>query len=97
MALPLNLPPDQMQTRWKAEIDPALANPLLKGRLVMNLELSTGVNVINHLLGRKLTGWVLVGINAGVVVYDSQATNPNPQLTLQLVAPSPVTVSLWLF
>jgi hypothetical protein len=96
MALPLNLPIDQLQTRWKSEIDPVLSNLLVQGRII-NESLAAGDNTINHGLGRKLIGWIVVGKSATADIYDKQSTNPSPQLSLVLSTPAPVTVSLWVF
>lgn len=97
MSLPLNLPLDQLQTRWKSEIDPVLANLLVQGRLVTGVSLLSGVNVINHGLGRPLVGWLAVGQSAASALYDSQAVNPQKQSTLILNSANPCTVSIWFF
>lgn len=94
MALPLKLPWDTAQTRWKSQLDPVLASPLNQGVLLPNLVLVTGVNVINHLLGKTPTGWYLTDIQGAVSVYRSAAFNP---LTLTLTASGPVVVSLAVF
>jgi hypothetical protein len=97
MSLPLNLPLEQLQSRWKSEIDPVLANLLVQGRILQNVPLVTGDNTINHGLGRKLIGWVLVDKSATADIYSKQSTNPSPQLSLILSSPAPATVSLWVF
>lgn len=97
MALPLNLPLEQMQTKWKSQIDPALSNVLFQGRLIQNVSLATGNNTINHGLGRPLIGWFLTRRPSSATVYDNQSTNPTPALTLSLNASTSVTVSLYVF
>lgn len=97
MLLPLKLPLDQMQTRWKSALDPVLSSLLLQGQLLQNVSLVAGDNILNTGLGRKLLGWIVVGKSATADIYDKQATNPNPQQTLILSTPAPVTVSLWVF
>lgn len=91
------LPLDQMQTKWAAAINPVLSNALIDGQLLEGIKLVNGVTVINHGLGRKLQGWFIVGINAAATVFDNQATNQMPQLTLSLTSNAACTVSLWCF
>ncbi len=97
MALPIYLPADQLQPKWATPLNNLLANPLTQGRLITGLALTTGTNVINHKLGHTLVGWMLVGLSASVTIYDTQASNQTPQLTLNLTSSGPATVSLWVF
>ena len=97
MALPIKLPLDRMQTIWKSQLDPVLSNLIVQGQLISNVALVAGDNTINTGLGHKLLGWIIVGKSATADIYDKQATNPNPQQTLILHTPAPVTVSLWVF
>jgi hypothetical protein len=98
MALPLKLPIDQMQTKWKSQIDPVLGNQLLQGQLLSGVVLNSGTpTVVNHGLGRKLVGWFVVGIDAAATIYDSQASNQTPQTTLILNSNAVCTVNLWVF
>lgn len=95
--LPQKLTLDMMQTRWASELNPVLNNPLIDGLLIEGISLSNGTTVVNHLLGRKLQGWFIVGINAAATVFDNQATNQMPQLTLSLTSNAACTVNLWVF
>lgn len=40
-----------MQNSWAAQINPLLANPMASGLFLKGIVLTTGANVINHLLG----------------------------------------------
>ena len=95
--LPLNLPYSQQSTKWKSQLDPILANPLTNGQLLTGVDLSNGTTVVNHKLGRKLVGWIIVGTNAAASVYDNQDSNQTPQLTLILVSNAVCTLNLWVF
>lgn len=90
-ALPL------MQTTWAQQLDPVISNEIVNGQLLQNQPLINGVTVVNHKLGRKLVGWFVVGINGAAIVYDSQASNQTPQLTLVLNSNAAVSVNLWVF
>lgn len=95
--LPQKLPLDQMQTTWATALNPVVANPLVQGQLLTNITLANGNSVINHKLGRKLQGWFVVGINGPATIYDTQAGNQMPELTLNLISNATCTVALWVF
>lgn len=86
-----------VQTKWKSIIDPLLGNQLTNGHLIGPIFLSLGNNIINHRLGRKLQGWFPVGQNALSNIFDNQASNQSPELTLSLTSSAAVTVTLWVF
>lgn len=83
--------------KWAATLNPVIANPLVGGHLILNQVLVSGANTINHGLGDKLQGYIVVMNSANVTFYDSQKTNPRPQLTLILNASGATTVSLYVF
>ncbi len=94
MSLPLRLPKDQMESQWKSQIDPILANPTNSVQILKNINLSIGANVINHRLGQMLQGWYLVDINGPAVIYRSA---PASDLTLTLTSDAVVQISLGVF
>ena len=83
-----------MQSQWSSELNPVLDNPSLKTSLLKNISLSTGVNVINHLLGRTQQGWRIVDINGAAQIYRSAPFN---NLTLTLTSDANVMISLEVF
>jgi len=86
-----------MQTAWATQLNPVIANPLAQGRLIQNVSLVSGANVINHQLGRKLQGWILTRQRSAASIYDTQDSNTMPALTLQLTSSAAVTVDLFVF
>lgn len=86
-----------MQTKWKSILDPLLGNLSSQSSLLPNVALNNGTTVVNHMLGRKLIGWSIVGINGAATIYDQQASNQTPQSTLVLISNAAVTVSLEVF
>lgn len=86
-----------LQNRWASILNPVLANPLNSNNLLKGIKLSAGVNTIDHLLQRPLVGWIVVGINAASSIFDVQANNQTPQLTLKLNSSAPCTVTLVVF
>lgn len=87
-----------LQTNWSTDLNPLLANPLLNGRLIQDVSLVSGANIINHGLGRNLQGWIIVGMhNSFLQIYDTQNHNQTPQLTLQLTSNATGNIDLYVF
>lgn len=95
--LPQKLDLAKMQTSWAQQLDPIISNPILNNVILKNVSLTTGTNVVNHLLGRTLQGWKPTRIRANATIYDQQDSNQTPQLTLVLVASAPVVIDLEVF
>ncbi len=86
-----------MQSKWASILNKLVSNPSLDSQLLDKIVLGPGYNTVNHRLGRNLIGWRIVGINAAATIYDKQASNQMPDLTLILVSSSPVTINLEVF
>lgn len=83
-----------IQTRWASLLNPVLSNPLNKISILKEISLTTGVNVINHRLGRMQQGWFITDIDGSSTIYRSAPLN---DLTLTLTASAPATVSIGVF
>lgn len=94
MQLPKGLEWPLAQTKWAGILNPFLAKPSLNNNLLMDLVLASGVNVINHKLGRAPIGWRVVDIN-GIATLNRSA--PLNDLTLTLTSSAAVTISLEVF
>jgi hypothetical protein len=94
MQLPLKLTMDLMQTRWKSLLDPILENPINSISIIDNVALVIGNNVINHRLGRKQQGWLILDIDAASTIYRSADFNDK---TLTLNASAAATIKLGVF
>jgi hypothetical protein len=98
MSLPIFKDPNRnlmsMQLQWSTAINPLLNAPLSNGTLLTGIQLKSGANVINTMLGRQAQGWMIVDTNAPVTVYRSQPFN---NLTLTLVSSGIATVNLYIF
>lgn len=95
--LPQGLEQIQMENTWASIIEPVLNSPMARPVHLKNVSLAAGSNTVNHRLGRKLVGWISTRLRANVTVYDTQDSNPNPQLTLTLEASGPVVIDLVVF
>lgn len=90
-----NQPFQLMQTKWKSELDPVLDNPILAGRQINNISISSGsAAVVNHRLGRKQQGYILVSVNAPAKIAQIVAFNDK---TLTLSSDASVIVSAWVY
>lgn len=94
MSLSTKLPYELMLTKWAAELNPLLQNPLNSASVLKSVSLASGVNVINHLLGRMQQGWFLVDKQNTGDVYRTAPFNP---LTLTLTASAAMTVNIAVF
>jgi hypothetical protein len=86
-----------LQTTWAQKLDPVLENQLINGLLLQSIYLTIGDNVINHMLGRKLTGWIITRKRSNSNIYDTQDNNPVPKLTLTLNASANCIVDLYVY
>lgn len=93
----VDIPLSLLQTAWAKMINPVLSQPINSGVILKEVSLTTGDNVINHRLGRKLQGWFIVRQRGPAVIYDNQDSNNQPNLTLLLNASTNVTVDLLVF
>lgn len=65
--------------------------------LLQQVSLVVGVNNIPHTLNRVLTGWSITRKRGPADIYDTQDTNTNKQVYLQLVSDVAVVVDLLVF
>ena len=86
-----------MNPKLAASLNPVLANPIVNGLILSNIKVVAGANTLNHTLGRKLQGYVVILNSAAVTYYDNQSTNQKPELTLILVSSGSATISLYVF
>lgn len=75
----------------------SLRTPFSDSLLLTNIQVVSGDNSIPHKLGRVLQGWLVVGISAGVTLYDKQASNPLKDKILILHSSGTATMSLVVF
>ena len=97
MNLPQSIPWPVANQRWASILNPVIANPITQGNLLKDVSLSNGTTIVNHKLGKDLSGWFVVGINGVATIYDNQASNQTPNLTLSLTSNAAVIVNLWVF
>lgn len=94
MPLPLQLPWEQAQNRWKSQIDPIIANPMTNPRILTNILLINGSTTINHGLQAQQQGWFIVDQDAQANIYRSQPLNDK---TITLTSDADVKINLVVF
>lgn len=62
-------------TKWKAILDPVIANPMTNMSILKNVILVSGNNAIPHLLQQIQQGWIIVDIQGAATIYRSAAFN----------------------
>jgi hypothetical protein len=80
--------------KWASELNPIIGNPMTNMRILPNVTLATGNNVINHGLGKTQQGWVVIDIQGAATIYRDAPFN---NTTLTLYASAGVIVSLGVF
>lgn len=91
------LPWELANPKWAATLNPVVSNPIVGGVILSGVALTTGANTINHTLGTKIQGYIVILKSTNATIYDSQSTNQMPYLTLILNASGACTVSLYVF
>ena len=82
------------QTSWKAALTPIINNEINQGLLITGIQLINGTITINHLLDRKMVGFIQADIDAPANYYRSQPLNDK---TLTLTSNAAATIALWVF
>lgn len=67
--------------------------PILQGRLIEDIAVTTATVTIDHKLGRTPRGWIICKKNADARVWETASTSR----TITLDSSATVTVSIWIF
>lgn len=78
-------------------LNPIFNTQILGGNLLTNQTLVSGLNSINHGLGRNLNGWFPVRIRSAATFFDSQDANKTPNLTLALNSSANCIADIYVF
>lgn len=75
-----------------------IKKPQLDSVVLQNVVLTVGNNQVPHTLGRALTGWKIIRMEGAFSqIYDTQASNTNPQTYLNLNSSVATTIALEVF
>jgi hypothetical protein len=75
-----------LQSKWAAILNPILGKAQVQSSILKEVTLQSGLNSVNHLLGRDLQGWKIVRQRASASIYDTQDACTMPDKVLQLVS-----------
>lgn len=85
----------QLSTKWKAILDPVIANPLTQGQQISSISLAANVpTTVYHSLGQAPQGWFPVDNQASANVWRTQPFN-NKTITLE--ASADTVISIWIY
>lgn len=74
-----------------------LGQPLNDYNIVSSLTLGASDTLVNHGLGRRIIGYIIINRNANETVYTSATSNSNPELFVILKASGTVIVDILFF
>lgn len=86
---------ERMQDSLEQAIKTLPSIELLDGVLLQDIALNTSPSRVEHRLGRKPVGYVVVRRSSSATVYDQADTKP--EFFLNLTASAATVVSLWVF
>jgi hypothetical protein len=87
----------QLQTNIEQAVAEVIRNPLIDGRIITGVSLTSTVTQLEHKLNRKIRGYLVLGNSAAALVYDNLSTEPKPELYLPILSTVPTVVNLWVF
>ena len=86
------------QDHIESVINPVLNSAIIDGVILEDIDLvSTGFTSVEHKLGRKPRGYLVIRKSAAETVYEDVGDYDNRKLFIKLRASGSVTVNLWVF
>ena len=86
------------QDHIESVINPVLDSAIIDGVILEDIDLvSTGFTSVEHKLGRKPRGYLVIRKSAAETVYEDVGDYDNRKLFIKLRASGSVTVNLWVF
>ena len=86
------------QDNIESVINPVLNSAIIDGVILEDIDLvSTGFTSVEHKLGRKPRGYLVIRKSAAQTVYEDVGDYDNRKLFIKLRASGSVTVNLWVF
>ena len=82
-----------LQDAVEATLRSVTGRPIIDGGLLLDIELASGDNAVDHKLGRLLRGYIVVKRSAACDIYNKDIDTR----TLILNSSAAVTVTLWVF
>jgi len=87
-----------VQDNVAAAINPILASPLASSQYIDSVSLSSGVNKVEHKLGRAVRGYIITSSSSPSTFSDTIASKPSDgNLYITLTTSAATTCSLLVF
>lgn len=83
-----------MQSKWSSLLNVLLNKPLSNAGILKDVSLVTGSNTVNHLLGRKMQGWMISDLDTAAQIYRTEPLN-DKTVTLNSSANCVVTLVVY--
>lgn len=88
----------KLQQNIENAIEPIISKEIIDGVLCKDICLKPNIATeVEHSLGRKPLGWIVVRKRADARIWDVQDFNNNPSRSLSLATSHEVKVDLWIF
>lgn len=88
----------KLQSNLEVFFKPIINSEIIDGVLLKNVCLEAGVrNEVEHKLGRKPIGFMIVRKRADSRIWDLQDSNPGPLRSFTLACSHDVEVDVWIF
>ena len=86
------------QDHVESVMDPVLNSAIIDGVIIEDVDLVSGsFTSVEHKLGRKPRGYLVIRKSAAETVYEDAGDYDNRKLFIKLKASGTVTVNLWVF
>jgi hypothetical protein len=86
-----------LQANVESAFSQNIVSGLNNGILLENVELESGDNSVNHKLGRKIKGALVVAGGDGATIYNKILTDTELETKFTVNASADCTVNLWVF
>lgn len=90
-----NVELQKVQENVGEALQPIIKSAILNGAQLDNISLASGNNTIEHRLGKKLSGWIVVKKDSGALIYEVESDFPSRILVLN--SSSQCNISLWVY
>lgn len=87
----------QLQTNIEQAVSQVIKNPLIDGRLINSIQVSTTGTRIEHKLGRAPAGYLVIYKNSAAIVHDNLDTETKPEFFITLTASVDTLLGIWIF
>jgi hypothetical protein len=87
-----------LQNNVSDALIPLISNYQNDSNILTNISLAPNItNIVNHSLGKVLSGWKIVRQRSAASIYDIQDSNKSPNLSLWLISSANVVVDIEVF